>query len=147
MPHCPKKCHNHFLVRIYSSHELKKYLRYRRQLSVEEYSFLSFSLHLLFLPLLLFRSTTLRDVPIIIPGDTPRTWVAVVIDLHGGSLSTVSTGAQAIPGHSTRDDVFYQFTQQNLPACKPVLTPAVVIATLLLMGFIFIPVGLVALRA
>ncbi|KAG4957212.1 hypothetical protein JHK85_043592 [Glycine max] len=43
--------------------------------------------------------------------------------------------------------VFYQFTQQNLPACKPVLTPAVVIATLLLMGFIFIPVGLVALRA
>lgn len=64
-----KKCHNHFLVRIYSSHELKKYLRYRRQLSVEEYSFLSFSLHLLFLPLLLFRSTTLRDVPIIIPGN------------------------------------------------------------------------------
>ncbi|KAG4957210.1 hypothetical protein JHK85_043590 [Glycine max] len=43
--------------------------------------------------------------------------------------------------------VFYQFTQQNLPSCKPVLTPAVVIATLLLMGFIFIPVGLVALRA
>ncbi|KAG4949721.1 hypothetical protein JHK86_042960 [Glycine max] len=26
------------------------------------------------------------------------------MDLHGGSLSTVSTGAQAIPGHSTRDD-------------------------------------------
>uniref|UniRef100_A0A0R0G3P1 ALA-interacting subunit n=1 Tax=Glycine max TaxID=3847 RepID=A0A0R0G3P1_SOYBN len=48
------------------------------------------------------------------------------MDLHGGSLSTVSTGAQAIPGHSTRDDVFYQFTQQNLPACKPVLTAAVV---------------------
>ncbi|KAG4946874.1 hypothetical protein JHK87_042881 [Glycine soja] len=62
------------------------------------------------------------------------------MDLYGGSLSTVSTGAQAIPGHSTRDDVFYQFTQQNLPSCKPVLTPAVVIATLLLMGFIFIPV-------
>ncbi|KAG4957213.1 hypothetical protein JHK85_043593 [Glycine max] len=69
------------------------------------------------------------------------------MDLHGGSLSTVSTGAQAIPGHSTQDDVFYQFTQQNLPACKPVLTAAIVIATLLLMGFIFIPVGLVALRA
>ncbi|KAL2971307.1 hypothetical protein AAZX31_15G187700 [Glycine max] len=48
------------------------------------------------------------------------------MDLYGGSLSTVSTGAQAIPGHSTRDDVFYQFTQQNLPSCKPVLTPAVV---------------------
>ncbi|KAF7842885.1 putative ALA-interacting subunit 2 [Senna tora] len=39
------------------------------------------------------------------------------------------------------------FTQQNLPACKPVLTPATVIATFLLMGFVFIPVGLVTLRA
>ncbi|KAG5012307.1 hypothetical protein AAZX31_09G085000 [Glycine max] len=69
------------------------------------------------------------------------------MDLDGGCSSTVSTGAQAIPGRSTRHGAFYRFTQQNLPACKPVLTPAAVIATFLLMGFIFIPVGLVTLRA
>ncbi|KAJ1440062.1 CDC50/LEM3 family [Sesbania bispinosa] len=80
-------------------------------------------------------------------GDTSGTWEAVVMDLDGGSSTTVSTGVQAIPGRSTRHGAFYQFTQQNLPACKPVLTPAAVIATFLLMGFIFIPVGLVTLRA
>ena len=73
---------------------------------------------------------------------------------------------------------FYLFTQQKLPACKPVLTPAwvssqsnftskssiiyhsslylyfvvltiplQVITTFLFMGTIFIPVGLVTLRA
>uniref|UniRef100_A0A2N9GT83 ALA-interacting subunit n=1 Tax=Fagus sylvatica TaxID=28930 RepID=A0A2N9GT83_FAGSY len=42
---------------------------------------------------------------------------------------------------------FYLFTQQKLPACKPVLTPAWVITTFLFMGTIFIPVGLVTLRA
>ncbi|PON82360.1 CDC50/LEM3 family [Trema orientale] len=41
----------------------------------------------------------------------------------------------------------YQFTQQSLPACKPVLTPAWVIATFLLMGIIFIPTGFITLRA
>lgn len=69
--------------------------------------------------------------------------------------------------------VLYQFKQQNLPACKPVLSPAwvsdstsiilfpiyyllcylmivisflQVITTFLLMGVIFIPIGLVTLR-
>ncbi|TYI59622.1 hypothetical protein E1A91_D10G049300v1 [Gossypium mustelinum] len=42
---------------------------------------------------------------------------------------------------------FYLFTQQNLPACKPVLTPEWVFMTFLFIGFIFIPVGLVTLRA
>ncbi|KAK7827700.1 putative ala-interacting subunit 2 [Quercus suber] len=40
-----------------------------------------------------------------------------------------------------------KFTQQNLPACKPVLTPAWVILTFLLIGTIFIPIGLVSLHA
>ncbi|KAK8274040.1 putative ALA-interacting subunit 2 isoform X3 [Gossypium raimondii] len=46
-----------------------------------------------------------------------------------------------------RDSAFYLFTQQNLPACKPVLTPEWVFMTFLFIGFIFIPVGLVTLRA
>ncbi|TYI59623.1 hypothetical protein E1A91_D10G049300v1 [Gossypium mustelinum] len=46
-----------------------------------------------------------------------------------------------------RNSAFYLFTQQNLPACKPVLTPEWVFMTFLFIGFIFIPVGLVTLRA
>ncbi|XP_014502168.1 putative ALA-interacting subunit 2 isoform X1 [Vigna radiata var. radiata] len=69
------------------------------------------------------------------------------MDLDGASSPTVSTGVQEIPGRSTQRGAFYQFTQQNLPACKPVLTPAAIIATFLLMGLIFIPIGLVTLRA
>ncbi|KAK9150892.1 hypothetical protein Syun_009201 [Stephania yunnanensis] len=54
---------------------------------------------------------------------------------------------QSVPVLSRRQKVIYQFTQQNLPACKPVLTPAWVIATFLSLGFIFIPLGLLALVA
>ncbi|XVF87124.1 hypothetical protein PTKIN_Ptkin18bG0094300 [Pterospermum kingtungense] len=46
-----------------------------------------------------------------------------------------------------RETAFYLFTQQRLPACKPVLTPAWVITIFLFTGLIFIPVGLVTLRA
>ncbi|KAG4946876.1 hypothetical protein JHK87_042883 [Glycine soja] len=75
------------------------------------------------------------------------------MDLHGGSLSTVSTGAQAIPGHSTQDDgMTLTVYLKNLEVIrshilKMTKSQKTVIATLLLMGFIFIPVGLVALRA
>ncbi|KAK3004510.1 hypothetical protein RJ639_017960 [Escallonia herrerae] len=41
----------------------------------------------------------------------------------------------------------YQFTQQSLPACKPVLTPAWVTTTFFLVGALFIPIGLVSLHA
>nr|GMC96865.1 ALA-interacting subunit 3-like [Ipomoea batatas] len=40
-----------------------------------------------------------------------------------------------------------RFTQQELPACKPILTPAWVIATFISIGFVFVPIGLVALSA
>ncbi|TYJ13363.1 hypothetical protein E1A91_A10G047200v1 [Gossypium mustelinum] len=46
-----------------------------------------------------------------------------------------------------RDSAFSLFTQQSLPACKPILTPEWVIMTFLFIGFIFIPIGLVTLRA
>ncbi|XP_019417711.1 PREDICTED: putative ALA-interacting subunit 2 [Lupinus angustifolius] len=68
------------------------------------------------------------------------------MDLDEGSSSTVNI-VQAIPRRTTRHSAYYQFTQQNLPACKPVLTPATIVATFLMIGFIFIPVGFVTLRA
>ncbi|GMP73648.1 hypothetical protein CsSME_00031341 [Camellia sinensis var. sinensis] len=65
--------------------------------------------------------------------------------MDGGSSSAVGIGAHSIPAR--RSNAIYQFTQQSLPACKPVLTPAWVITTFFLMGVIFIPVGLVSLHA
>ncbi|KAF8378859.1 hypothetical protein HHK36_030208 [Tetracentron sinense] len=40
-----------------------------------------------------------------------------------------------------------RFTQQELPACKPILTPGWVITTFIFIGIIFIPIGLVSLFA
>ncbi|KAF9597649.1 hypothetical protein IFM89_020409 [Coptis chinensis] len=40
-----------------------------------------------------------------------------------------------------------RFTQQELPACKPILTPGWVITTFIFVGIIFIPIGLASLFA
>ncbi|RAL41110.1 hypothetical protein DM860_008808 [Cuscuta australis] len=40
-----------------------------------------------------------------------------------------------------------RFTQQELPACKPILTPKWVISAFLLIGVVFIPIGVVSLFA
>lgn len=67
------------------------------------------------------------------------------MDEDGGSSSVVGIQAQSIPAH--RSDTLYLFTQQSLPACKPVLTPAWVITIYFLIGVICIPVGLLSLDA
>lgn len=45
----------------------------------------------------------------------------------------------------TRKPKYSRFTQQDLPACKPILSPATVISTFALIGIIFIPIGLASL--
>ncbi|XP_028065634.1 ALA-interacting subunit 1-like, partial [Camellia sinensis] len=40
-----------------------------------------------------------------------------------------------------------RFTQQELPACKPILTPGWVITAFIFVGIIFIPIGLASLFA
>ncbi|KAJ4828799.1 ALA-interacting subunit 5 [Turnera subulata] len=40
-----------------------------------------------------------------------------------------------------------RFTQQELPACKPILTPGWVITTFICVGILFIPIGLACLFA
>ncbi|KAG6382563.1 hypothetical protein SASPL_157763 [Salvia splendens] len=47
----------------------------------------------------------------------------------------------------SRKPRYSRFTQQELPACKPILTPALVIGILMCLGIIFIPIGLLALSA
>ncbi|XP_048134495.1 ALA-interacting subunit 3-like isoform X2 [Rhodamnia argentea] len=47
----------------------------------------------------------------------------------------------------TKRPKYSRFTQQELPACKPILTPGWVITALILVGVIFIPIGLASLFA
>lgn len=69
------------------------------------------------------------------------------MEMEGGSSSGSGRGAQTHHRFSPmRSRAFYRFTQQNLPACKPVLTPGWVIMTFLIMGIVFVPVGLVCLH-
>ncbi|KAE8782455.1 ALA-interacting subunit 1 [Hordeum vulgare] len=42
---------------------------------------------------------------------------------------------------------YSKFTQQELPACKPLLTPGIVIAAFALIGALFVPIGLASLHA
>lgn len=70
------------------------------------------------------------------------------MEVDGGNTSSYrarSPSVSVLPGRSSK--TLYQFTQQNLPSCKPVLTPTSVIATFLLMGIIFTSVGLFSLHA
>lgn len=68
------------------------------------------------------------------------------------SSSSSSSGSSSNPQiHSfvvpRRSGALYRFKQQNLPACKPTLTPGLVITTFLLIGVVFIPVGIICLHA
>lgn len=65
----------------------------------------------------------------------------------GSPVGPIGTDGQSSIPPRRQSGAIYQFTQQNLPACKPVLTPAWIISTFFVMGVIFIPIGLVALRA
>lgn len=42
---------------------------------------------------------------------------------------------------------YSKFTQQELSACKPIITPGLVVTTFLAIGIIFIPIGLASLSA
>nr|GMC96873.1 ALA-interacting subunit 3-like [Ipomoea batatas] len=56
-------------------------------------------------------------------------------------------GASQSSSKKSKKPQYSRFTQQELPACKPILTPAWVIATFISIGFVFVPIGLVALSA
>ncbi|KAE8707948.1 putative ALA-interacting subunit 2 [Hibiscus syriacus] len=64
--------------------------------------------------------------------------------LEGSEMSETNSDRRR---RGDRESAFYLFTQQRLPACKPVLTPPWVITIYFLISFIFVPVGLFTLRA
>ncbi|KAG6505830.1 putative ALA-interacting subunit 2 [Zingiber officinale] len=69
------------------------------------------------------------------------------MEMEAGCTSASSGGTQVHHHPPLQSRAFYKFTQQNLPACRPQLTPAWVIAIFLVTGVLFIPTGLVCLRA
>ncbi|GKV36928.1 hypothetical protein SLEP1_g45012 [Rubroshorea leprosula] len=71
------------------------------------------------------------------------------MEVDGASTSNggASTSNGRANGGRSRRTAFDLFKQQQLPACKPVLTPVWVITAFMLIGSIFIPLGLVTLHA
>ncbi|KAI4333265.1 hypothetical protein L6164_018097 [Bauhinia variegata] len=61
----------------------------------------------------------------------------------GGSGSTESTATR----RNTKRPKYSKFTQQELPACKPILTPRAVISAFMVVSVVFIPIGVASLFA
>ncbi|CAH9133534.1 unnamed protein product [Cuscuta epithymum] len=61
-------------------------------------------------------------------------------------MSSGDGGSQSSSKKSKKPQ-YSRFTQQELPACKPILTPGWVITTFISIGLVFVPIGLAALSA
>ncbi|GAV61754.1 CDC50 domain-containing protein [Cephalotus follicularis] len=66
----------------------------------------------------------------------------------GGNDGNPSDSASPPPSKkNSKRPKYSRFTQQELPACKPILTPGWVITAFTVVGILFIPIGLVCLFA
>ena len=59
------------------------------------------------------------------------------------SASSANTDGAVDGKKKTKEPTYYRFTQQELPASRPVLTPTNVIAIFVSIAAVFIPVGIV----
>ncbi|KAK4802141.1 hypothetical protein SAY86_000344 [Trapa natans] len=67
---------------------------------------------------------------------------------RGGTGSGGGGGQGALEtAKKSRKPKYSRFSQQELPACKPILTPGWVITTFISIGVVFIPIGLASLFA
>lgn len=64
----------------------------------------------------------------------------------GGAKDGASDSSSAAKKNSKKPK-YSRFTQQELPACKPILTPGWVMTTFIFVGVIFIPIGFASLFA
>ncbi|MBA0865678.1 hypothetical protein Goshw_014405 [Gossypium schwendimanii] len=63
------------------------------------------------------------------------------------SAGGVGSADSAAPRRNSKRPKYSKFTQQELPACKPILTPRWVISAFMLVSIVFVPIGLVSLFA
>ncbi|TVU08456.1 hypothetical protein EJB05_41861 [Eragrostis curvula] len=64
-----------------------------------------------------------------------------------GTSNGGSVDAGGAARRNTRMPKYSKFTQQELPACKPILTPKWVVSVFFIVGVIFVPIGVVSLLA
>ncbi|KAH7533971.1 hypothetical protein FEM48_Zijuj04G0188100 [Ziziphus jujuba var. spinosa] len=67
--------------------------------------------------------------------------------MSGPSSSGGKEGSTHSKKHHSRKPKYSKFSQQELPACKPILTPGWVISSFISIGIVFIPLGLSSLFA
>ncbi|KAI3769000.1 hypothetical protein L6452_00096 [Arctium lappa] len=70
--------------------------------------------------------------------------------MNANAPSSSSGGAgspDSAPRRNSKRPKYSRFTQQELPACKPILTPKWVISAFMLVTIVFIPIGLASLFA
>ncbi|KAE8684343.1 ALA-interacting subunit 3 [Hibiscus syriacus] len=63
------------------------------------------------------------------------------------SAGGVGSADSSAPRRNSKRPKYSKFTQQELPACKPILTPRWVISAFILVSIVFIPIGVVSLFA
>ncbi|XVE99013.1 hypothetical protein REPUB_Repub03eG0159900 [Reevesia pubescens] len=63
------------------------------------------------------------------------------------SAAAAGSADSAAPRRNSKRPKYSKFTQQELPACKPILTPRWVISAFMLVSIVFIPIGVVSLFA
>ncbi|KAJ4974348.1 hypothetical protein NE237_007522 [Protea cynaroides] len=64
-----------------------------------------------------------------------------------GAMSSGGGDDASAARRNSKKPQYSRFTQQELPACKPILTPGWVITIFIFVGIIFIPIGLASLFA
>ncbi|KAJ6312067.1 hypothetical protein OIU77_013755 [Salix suchowensis] len=66
---------------------------------------------------------------------------------HTASSSNGGNGSgdSGVPKRNSKRPKYSKFTQQELPACKPILTPRWVVSTFMLIAIVFIPIGIACL--
>ncbi|OEL28033.1 ALA-interacting subunit 5 [Dichanthelium oligosanthes] len=62
-------------------------------------------------------------------------------------MSVSGSETDSVASRRSKKPKYSKFTQQELPACKPLLTPGIVIGAFSLIGIVFIPIGLASLSA
>lgn len=67
--------------------------------------------------------------------------------MNDASASAAGPGSGSGDRRNSKRPKYSRFTQQELPACKPILTPRLVISLFTLVGIIFIPIGVASLLA
>ncbi|KAJ3679271.1 hypothetical protein LUZ60_017282 [Juncus effusus] len=66
---------------------------------------------------------------------------------NAGAGSSSAAAEATNQRRNSRRPKYSKFTQQELPACKPILTPKWVISVFTIVGVIFIPIGVASLLA